>query len=230
MIDAFVFSNSGHFLSNLLNYSNYIINNNIKDILILKGTKNTHGFKLMDKILPSDCTFYELDISQLYLIKNIIIIPDLHFNIYAHVHLIEKLKNIIIQDYYNTYKDCINKNLILMKTNRNKNILLECTRVNCEEFLQNLEQKGYIYLCPEEEDIFKLCIYLLYANKIVFSTGAILYTNQIFFNDLAKHISVSHHDNNGCLCGQTKSNIKPTLFIKYNKDNYLNIIEQIDEY
>ena len=73
-----------------------------------------------------------------------------------------------------------------MKTNRNKSVMANNTQIHCEEMLVYLENHNFISLIPEEMDIFELCIYLLFANKIIFSTGSIIYTNKIFINPNAK--------------------------------------------
>ena len=114
MIDSFVFSNSGHNLSVLLDQIDYIINNNIKDILILEGSKNTNNFKLIELLIP-DCLFYEVKFNTIYKIKNIIIIRPEFYNIFKHSYLIDKLRDIVYNTYKDKYNDCFNKNIILIK-------------------------------------------------------------------------------------------------------------------
>lgn len=117
-----------------------------------------------------------------------------------------------------------------MKTHRNKNVMLPMTQFNCEDFLSNLEKKDYLYIIPEDIDVFKLAIYLLFAATIVYSTGSILYTNKIFFNYNAKLVYM-------CLPRQLnvcthKELLDNSLVIDtlYKVDNYSEIIEQIDNY
>lgn len=182
MLDAFAFCNSGHNLSDVLDRTDYIINNNIKHILIYRGYKDTHNFKLIELLLPSDCIFYELDFEKIYKFNySIIIYPEFN-NILKHINLINLLRNKIIEKYSDKYSECKNKNVILMKTNRNKNVMQPSTQIHCEDLLLDLESFGFINLIPEEIDTFKLFIYLLFANKIIFSVGSILYTNKLFFN------------------------------------------------
>jgi hypothetical protein len=235
MINPFVFSNSGHDLSIMLNYVDYIIKNNIKHILILKNYKNTNNYKLIEKILPTDCIIYELEHNHIYKIKNIIILYELFHNIKNYInenlYLIDNLKKIAIDNYSDTFSDCYDKNILLIKSNRNKNVMLPNTKIDSEELINKLEEQEYIYIIPEEIDIFKLAIYLLFAKKIVFSTGSILYTNQIFFNYNAKLIYLSndefstiHTEGNFSL----PYNIKSNVFTIYKND--INIIEKILEY
>ena len=233
MIDAFIFSNSGHNLSIMLDNVNYIITNNIKDILIIKGYSETHNYKLIKLLLPNDIIFHELELNTIYKIKQVHIIYPEFFNIFKHMYLIEKLQNIIKDQYSIQYDEYKNKNVILMKTNRNENIFYSATQYHCESFVQSLEAKGYIYLYPEKIDIFKLATYLLFANKIVFSTGSILYTNKIFFTERSKLIYVTTHNNlNVCMEGVHE---RSPLILYVNNTNidsndYIELVNRIDNY
>jgi hypothetical protein len=182
MLDAFSFSNSGHNLSVMLDAIQYILNNNIKNILIFKNYKNTHNFKFIDILLPN-CNFIELDENTIYKIKNVIIIYPEFYNIWKHPNLINELKTKILDKYHEMYNECKFKKIILMKTNRNKNVMLEHNRINCEKLLCMLEQNDYINIIPEEINCFQLCIYLMFAKTILFSNkGSVIYTNKIFIN------------------------------------------------
>lgn len=226
MIDPFSFSNSGHNLSIILDQVNYILSNNIKNILIFEGYKENNNFKLIEDLLEN-CIFTELKFENIYYIKNIIIIYEQFYNINLHENIIKKIKYNIITKYHQNYTDCLNKKIILMKTNRNINVMNKGTVHNCEVFLKKMEEVGYIYIIPENIDIFKLCVYLLNAEKIVFSCGSILYTNKIFFNKNAKLILLSNV--NACT-----ENIHNYLHINYLLDNndyeYPYIIQQIENY
>jgi hypothetical protein len=225
MLDAFSFSNSGHNLSTVLDFTNYIIENNIKDILIYKNYKNTHNFKLISLLIPDDCNFIELDENKIYKIKNLIIIRPIIRNIYLHKNLVDKLIKIIIEKYAEKFSHLHNKNIVLMKTNRNKNVMLPTSQVFCENMLEILEKNDFVVLIPEEIDIFELCIYLLFANKVVLSEGSVLYTNKIFINIKAKLIYLSSNDRYpGCSDGIQNSEIKLLTF----KNNTLTYQECLD--
>ena len=187
-LDCFAFSNSGHNLSDMLNKVKYILLNNVKNVFIFEGYKETNNFKLLELLIPTDCNIIELKFNTVYRVKNIIITKPNILDINLHMDLRNCLLSIIIQKYSDVYNDCKYKNVILMKTTRNSDVMLSRTQFDCPHFLNALEEKGYIYLNPTEIDVFKMCIYLLFANKIVFSTGAILYTNKMFFNSDAKLI------------------------------------------
>jgi hypothetical protein len=204
MLNAFNFSNSGHDLSISIDFVNYIIKNNIKNILIYKNYKNTNNFKLLQLLIPIDINFIELNDNQIYRIKNIIIIYPEFFNIFLHRDLIDNMITIIKNKYELQYKHLHNHNIILMKTNRNKSVMATGTQWHCEEMLVYLENHNFISLIPEEMDIFELCIYLLFANKIVFSIGSIVYTNKIFMNPNAKLLYFGYNysaDPNHCAYG-----------------------------
>lgn len=229
MIDAFLFSNSGHNLSVLLDQINFILINNIKNILILKNYRSTHNFRITEHLLV-DCNIIEIDINSIYRIKNVWILYPEIFNIFKHMYLIEKIRKYAIENYLETYKHCCDKNLILMKTNRNQKVMLQVTQIQCENFLLNLESKGWVYIYPEKLNPFELCIYLLFARKIVFSTGSILYTNKILFNHMAKLIYIRNNSEHNCHDG-----LHNLLTINVSTGNldhidYINIIRQIEEY
>jgi hypothetical protein len=225
MLDAFCFSNSGHNLSTFLDFTNYIIENNIKDILIYKNYKNTHNFKLLSLLIPDDCNFIELDENRIYKIKNLIIMRPIIRNIFLHKNLIDKLIEIIVEKYAKKFSHLHNKNIVLMKTNRNKNVMLPTSQVFCENMLEILEKNDFIVLIPEEIDIFELCIYLLFANKVVLSNGSVLYTNKLFINNKAKLIYLSYDERYpGCSDGIQNSEIKLLTF----KNNTLTYEECLD--
>ena len=230
MISAFCFSNSGHDLSILLDFVNYIINNKITEILIYKDYKNTNNFKLLKLIIPEECNFIELNAGHIYKIKNIIIIYPEYYNIFKHRHLISRLIDKIKNNYGSEYKDLYNKNVVLLKTNRNKNIMNSCSQIFCEDMLLELEKNDFKVLIPEEMDIFKMCIYLLFANKIVISTGSIIYTNKIFINNNAKILYI--FNGNGDDSGGLKNNIKilHTDNYQFTYEKCLQFAKQILEY
>lgn len=188
MIDPFSFSNSGHNMSIVLDQAHIILTHNLKHVLILKGYKELHNFKLLSLLLPPDIQFYELEINTLYKVKNLIVCYQQFYDIQRHRYLIDRMRQIIINKYKQKYTDCLHKNIILIKSNRNKNVMLKSTQLSCELLITALEHRGWIYIIPEAIDVFQLCIYLLFANKIVTSTGSIIYTNNIFFNRNAASI------------------------------------------
>ena len=194
-------------------------------MLIYKNYKNTHNFKLISLLIPNDCNFIELDENKIYKIKNIIIIHPIFLNIYLHKNLLDKLIKIIVEKYAEKFSHLHNKNIVLMKTNRNKNVMLRHTQVFCEDMLKILENNEFVVLIPEEIDIFELCIYLLFANKVVLSEGSVLYTNKIFINIKAKLIYLSSNDRYpGCSDGIQNSEIKLLTF----KNNTLTYQECLD--
>jgi hypothetical protein len=230
LLDAFSFSNSGHNLSECLDKASYIINSGYKNALIPKGFKDKHNFKLIELLLP-DVNFTELDFDSIYYVKNIIIIPDCFFQILKHPYLIDILKNKIIENYSEMYDDCKNKKLILMKTNRNKTVFLNSTQLICEDVLLELEKNDFINIIPEDTDIFKLAVYLLFAKTIIISTGSVMYTNKIFFNLDANLIWIGqqwtlNHTNDHILSSLLKCIFTDSLFL--NKDEILPKIKEFD--
>lgn len=224
-INSFMFSNSGHDLSCMLNYVDYINKNNIKNIVTLKNYKNTNNFKLLIHLLPTDINIIELSHETVYFFKEIIIIDQVVYNILCHNYLICNLKNIINEKYSNQYSDYKNKNIILMKTNRSPNVMLQSTVLQCESLLVKLENMGYIYVVPENMDIIYLALLLMNANNIVFSTGSILYTNKIFFNENAKLYFINGYRNFDANChGLSRKNFTH-INAFMNDDEIIKIIE-----
>ena len=224
MIDSFVFSHSGHNLSVLLDQVQYIINNNIKDILILSNSRSTDNFKLIELLLPSDCIFYELEFNKIYEISNIVIIYPEFYYIYKHVNVIDNLRNIIYNKYINNYTDCINKNILLIKTNRyiKTNPITGIGHIQCDNLLSYFESRGWIYIDIGNIDIFQLCIYLLTAKNIICSDGSIVYSNKIFFNKDSNIFNLKHvsRGNDNFLLLEDFKKYYYITFNNYNLDDY----------
>ena len=190
MINAFVYKNVGHDLSCLLEHIHFLLNTNIKNVIIMKGYKETNNFKICKFLFSDDINFIEIDYNNFYFFKNITIIKDTVCNLLKYEYLIEKIINNIINEKKTQYENTTKYNVILMKTNRNKNLFLSHSQHKCEKFLQELEQNNFINIIPENMDIFELSCILLNANIIITSEGCISYYNRIFFNKNAKLIFI----------------------------------------
>lgn len=215
-INPFMFSNSGHDLSTMLNNVDYIIKNNIKNIIIIKGYKNSNNYKLLVKILPEDINIVELLPETKYYFKEIIILPQMIMDINCHKYLIEKLNDIILKEYSSKYSDYKNKKILLIKSNRNPNVMLNLTTIYCDKLITELEKKNYLYIIPEQMDIYFLALLLMHANKIVFSTGSILYTNKIFFNKNSTLYYITHKNNINCCTDGINTNNLHYIFYEDN--------------
>jgi hypothetical protein len=180
-------------------------------------------------LIPDDCKFIELDENKIYKIKNLIILQPVIFNIYLHKNLIDKLIEIIVEKYAEKFSHLHNKNIVLMKTNRNKNVMLRATQVFCESMLEILENNDFIILIPEEMDIFELCICLLFANKVVLSDGSVLYTNKIFINTKAKLICLSSNGIKPSCSGDMQNSDIKILTYKNNTLTYEECVDFAEE-
>tara|TARA_Y100000816_G_scaffold174153_1_gene125267 strand:- start:2299 stop:3840 length:1542 start_codon:yes stop_codon:yes gene_type:complete len=226
--NPFVFSNSGHDLSVSLDNVDYIKKNNIKDVIIFKGTKDTNNFKLYIHLLDEDVTFHELLPETIYKFKKIIIKYQEFYNVLKHTYLINDLQTVIKEKYSHLYTDYKDKKLILIKSNRNKNVLLENTRINCEDLLLRLEGLNYINIIPEETDVFLLALMLMHAKKIIFSVGSVLYTNKIFFNTNAKLYHLDKHKlNQACINNLYETH--DVTHIIYYKNTIQQIVNKLGE-
>jgi len=231
LLDAFSFSNSGHNLSECLDKANFIIKNGYKNVLIPTGFREQNNFKFLEILLP-DVIFTELDFDSIFFIKNVVIIPDCHFDILKHPTLIETLKNRIAEKYGLIYSDCKYKKVVLMKTHRNKKVFDVGTQLICEDLLCELEKDGYVNIIPEDTDPFKLVIYLLFAKTIVNSSGSIMYTNKQFFNLKANLIWIGNINSK---YNTTDHIIEPLLkwifteSLILNKDEILPQIKEFDK-
>ena len=161
-----------------------------KPMKALKGYKETNNFKICKFLFSDDINFIEIDYNNFYFFKNITIIKDTVCNLLKYEYLIEKIINNIINEKKTQYENTTKYNVILMKTNRNKNLFLSHSQHKCEKFLQELEQNNFINIIPENMDIFELSCILLNANIIITSEGCISYYNRIFFNKNAKLIFI----------------------------------------
>jgi hypothetical protein len=210
MINAFSFKNSGHDFSIILDQINYVIQNNIKNILIYEGYKETQNFKLIESLIPIECNFYEIKYNVIYFIKNIIIKKQIVANIYLHQNLIDKIIQHINNIYFDNYQDYCNKNVIIMKTNRNSGVFIGHNQHKCEGFLLELEKQNWINVIPEEINIYKMVIMLNNAKNIITSEGCISFLNNIFFN---KNATVIYIGKNKLYIDITKKNSKSYCYI-----------------
>jgi len=195
MLNPFNFSNSGHDLSTILSCANYILNNNLKNILIYKDYNKTNNFYLIKLLLP-DCNFVELNPNTVYKIPNLIVIFQECYHITTYKYLLDKLVNTIPPN-----ESLKNKNIILIKSNRNQNVMNAHTQYQCEDMIVQLETNGFINIIPEDTSIIDLFSYLYFANKIVFSTGSIIYTNQLFMRQPTKLLFLNPCEKDGDMEG-----------------------------
>lgn len=216
MINSFTFKNYGHDFSVILDQLNYIINNNIKNVIIYEDYKNNNNFKLITHLIPTDVIFFEIKYNTIYFIKNIIIINPVISNIYLHKTLIDQIIQHINNIYLDKYKDCIDKNVIIMKTNRNDHCFVNHNNHKCELFLLELEKQHWINIIPEKMDIYKMVIMLNHAKNIITSEGCISFLNHIFFNKNATVIYI----------GKNKLYISITM---KNSNNYCYINDTLNE-
>lgn len=229
MINPFIEKNIGHDLSCILNQLSYVLNNDITHIVIMKDYMNTNNFKLIKFMIPTHIQFIELEYNKIYNFSKIIIPQQIIANLYLHKKLIDNIiENIKIIN--NTYDyDSKYKKIIIMKTNRNKNVFVKHTSHQCESFLKILETKyDYLNIIPEEMDIFYLSNILLNATHIITSDGCISFYNHIFFNKNAKIIYIGDNKlyvNILNINNNLKLHIDKRL--NDNSNEYLEIIEQI---
>jgi glycosyltransferase involved in cell wall biosynthesis len=165
---------------------------------------------------------HELSLNTIYKFKQLIVIFPESYNIYKHVDLIQTLRQKIIANYYNEYPECIGKKVILLKTHRNISAKTK-NNIICEKLINSLEKKfDWVYIIPENYDnIFKLCIYLLTAKKIIFSTGSIVYTNKIFANNEARLylFRTNYNRDTNFDFHSHNSNLIQNVYINSNLDN-----------
>jgi len=229
MINPFTSKNYGHDLSVILDQINFIINNDIVHIIMYDGYDRDNNFQLVKCLFPSHCKFYYIQYNNIYYIKNVIILNQIISNIHLHEHLINDIIKYVNNNYINNYKDCINKNIIIMKTNRNKNCFVEHTKHNCESFLTELEKQTWINVVPEQMCVYKMVILLNHAENIITSEGCISFLNHIFFN---KKATVIYIGKNRLYMSITKHNSNSYCYINDimndNSNQYLEYINLIN--
>lgn len=175
--------NSGHDLSVILNALQYYLTNNMqcKVVIHIESFVIPRNIELIELFIPRD-KFIIINYDKYYFFKNIHIPKPIIFDIFAHKLLINKLKKSIITKMSNSdeYK---NKKIVLIKNMNNLNIVRKENCYQCSELFTLLEKNGWIIINPEKMHIYKIAMYIMFANKIFLSGGAIAYTHVIYMDD-----------------------------------------------
>lgn len=183
LANPFTSTNAGHELSIILDCVVYIRKHNIQKIILFKyAYKYPNNLDLLKLLIP-ECKFIFIDFDIVYQFKKIHIIKQELHNIFKHQPIIDELKTKIIAKY--NLPKFKNKKVIMIKNNRNKQVLRTYDQFICENLFTELQKRNYVIINPEEMNIFDITLYLLFAKVIISSYGGILYTHQIFFNTKA---------------------------------------------
>ena len=193
LANPFTCTNSGHELSIILDSLVYIREHNIKNIIIFQYANHIPNNLELLKLLLDDEKLIYIDFNVIYKFKKIHIIKQELHHIHKHDNIINELKNKVYDRYNEKYDDYKNKSLLLLKTNRNNYVMSSMYCFKCSTLMDRFEENDFIYINPEKDDIFKICIMLMTAKKILFSIGAILYTHQMFFNDDSKLFCITNY-------------------------------------
>ncbi len=184
MANPFTGINSGHELSIILDAVDYIRKNSTIEKIVVFGYafKYPNNLNLLKLLIPEDKLLF-INFNTVYQFNKIHIIKQELHNITKHQYLIDELKNKITQKFPDATK-YKNKKIIMIKNIRNVQVLRGYDQFICENLFNELHKRGYVNINPEQMDIFELAMYLMNAKFIVSSYGGILYTNQIFFNNI----------------------------------------------
>jgi hypothetical protein len=137
------------------------------------------------KLLLPDIAIYFLPNNKIIEFKKLHITPNAVMDIFKHSYLIKEiiinaLNSNLIKNNIDSYK---NKKILLIKTNRNNNVITKSTAFIGDNTINMLcEKYDYIYINPELMNMYEIIAYLYNASKIVTSFGAISYAHTIFFN------------------------------------------------
>ena len=191
LCNPFSSTNIGHDLSILLDRIHIYRQNKLTIPVVLSEFMLTIPRSLeICKLLLNDIPIYYLPNNKIIEFKNLHIPPNTIFDILKHTYLInEIIQKIIIhpeiKDKIDQYK---NKKILLIKTDRNKNVVSKWSCFTGNMTLDMLCSKhDYIYINPENLSIIEIIVYLYYASKIVTSFGAISYAHTMFFNPFIKY-------------------------------------------
>jgi len=161
----------------------------IKDVVLMEGYDKRNNFYLIQMLLSKDINIHWLKYNKCYRFSKAVITFPEYYKICKHMDLHHRMIDHVnqIQDY-----DYLKgKRILLIKCNRNGEVMKQRTAIMCEPFIQKLEENGFIYINPEKMDMFEICIYLLNASTIVINDGSIVYTHFNFFNPKAVIIHLS---------------------------------------
>jgi hypothetical protein len=200
LTNAFSFTNSGHDLSTMMDRVKSIEKLGYKHLILMKGYLKRNNYNLIKLLLPEGVIIHELDFDTIYRFKNGVITYPETYHIYKYLDQHSRLKDKIIELYGDICEDLKGKNVLLIKSHRNGEVMNPSTSLNCEELIVSLEDSGFVYINPETMNIYKIVISLLFANKIVFNDGSISYTHKMFFNKDCKCVFLSINGR-GMACG-----------------------------
>jgi hypothetical protein len=181
--------NYGHDLSIILNLINYYISNNLNcKIILLENSKNIpRAIEFIELFIPKD-RFCFINENIMYKFERIHIIPSINFDIHKHKTIINKGINLAIQkakEIYGNIDDLIGRNIFLVKTLSQNNVVTKSTAFICDKIAEKLQNDmNYYIINPEKEDnIYKIIVLLYFAKRVIVSGGGILYGHEIFFGD-----------------------------------------------
>jgi hypothetical protein len=184
-------SNVGHMLNYIIQYINYIIDNNLTDykIVITQDIINISPhfiksiiylfFDYENVIIIDDNTLVKCNITQIIILNQVC---DFH----DYTNLITKLKSQI-----NTVDTHIYDNVCLLKLDITKNTNPINKTFNIE-YIHFLENKGFTTIIPENYNIIELFNILYNSKNVIMSWGCCSYLNSLFINPVANVLLLCH--------------------------------------
>lgn len=179
--------NLGHNLSIIFDFIYKYKKMNLDCPIVLSeySKKYPNALKILQLFFPNNKILF-IENNKIYSFKKIYIFKPIVFNIMMHRNVIRECvdKNNLQITNIDYYK---NKNIVLIKTNTNTNVVRKQFAFNAKKFQEVISNiKDWIFIDPEKTSIYEIIPYLLFANKIVTCHGSINYAHAPFFNINAK--------------------------------------------
>jgi hypothetical protein len=195
-ITPFDSANIGHNLSIIFDYIHQYRALNLDCPIVLSehSKKYTNALNII-KLFFSENEIIFIENDTVYQFEDIYILRPEIFRIQKHNNIITECHNKIIKtnsniDYFK------NKNIVLIKTTHNQNMVnkrLAFKIDSLKKYLESLED--WIILDPENNNIYDIIRYVTYANKIITCFGAINYAHAPFFSHNAQIFFLQNPNN-----------------------------------
>lgn len=193
--NCFTVANAGHDLLYILDtLQHYLNNDNIKFIIFSEVSDNYNNNKIIN-LLVDESRLIKIKSGTIYNISNRIIHNELaKYQVCNYMKIIHRIRLGIIEYIEKKYdtneiENMKNKNVIIIKNNKNSLVTRYYNCFNANILFNELEKDGW-YICnPNNDDFYEMTFKLMFANKTVIGPhlSGISCANQIFLN-LSKDI------------------------------------------
>jgi hypothetical protein len=180
-------ANIGHNLSIIFDYIHqYRLLNLDCPIVLSNNSKKYPNALNIIKLFFSENKIIFIENDTVYRFEDIYILRPEIMNIMKHNNILTECHDKIIETHsdIDSFK---NKNIVLIKTTHNQNMVNKYLAFKIDNLKKHLESlEDWIILDPENNNIYDIIRYATYANKIITCFGAINYAHAPFFSHNAQ--------------------------------------------